>query len=297
MENENIVQLVTSYTQNGLCNLLFPVVDYDLYDLLLQPEQPKWITVGPQVMDSFRDLATGLHYLHNFRPLAKSEEEIERITKHGYYHDIKPSNILVKGARLILADFGLSRVKTVDEDTKTPWKNTLPTYAVPEACDPVTLEERHIGRAYDICSFGCVLSEFAIYALRGAAAVKTYRHERELEGIYGKHNCFHHDGEVNPAVIAWHREMENNYRSSSQSMQFGLSSMCFVVDPEKRLKSQDIVREPDLRSVGRWKQSVTMAISQDWEDLTGASTVYLIRLALEKKSPARVRLCGWSRVI
>ena len=214
LKNDNIVRLVTSYTQNGLCNLFFPVANYDLHDLPLQPEQPDWMTKESKVMDSFRDVANGLHYLHNSHPFAKSAEETERITENGYHHNLKPRNILVKGTRLILSDFGLSRTKTVDEDTKTPWKNTLPTYAAPEACDPVTLQRRQIRRAYDVWSFGCILSECTIYALRGAAAVKTYRHERVLEGIYGKHNCFHRDGEVNPAVIAWHRGTEYIYGSS-----------------------------------------------------------------------------------
>ena len=172
-------------------------------------------------------------------------------------------------------------MKTVDEDTKTPWKNTLPTYTAPEACDPVTPQKRQISRAYDVWSFGCILREFAIYALGGAAAVETYRHERVLEGIYGKHNCFHHDGEVNSGVIAWHRETEDSYGSSCRSLLFGLSSMCLVVNPEKRLQSQDIVRELNLLSAGRWMQSLVNAISKNWEGLTDAPTVNLARLALE----------------
>lgn len=286
MKNANIVQLVTSYTQNGFCSLLFPVADYDLHELLLNSEQPYWIGKPAQVVDSLRDLANGLHYLHNFRPLAKNAEETERITKYGYHHDIKPRNILVKGTRLILADFGLSRLKDVNEDTKTIWKNTQPTYGAPEACDPITLQERNIGRAYDIWSFGCVLSEFATYAVEGAAAVKTFRKEREKEGIYGNDNCFHHDGEVSPAVTAWYQKMGDHHRSSSLSLLFEISSKLLIGDPNRRHKSEELVQEFDYASLSRWLQCVlsnTHGASRE-----GLSTVYLAKLTLERN-----RLQAW----
>jgi serine/threonine protein kinase len=293
LKNVNIVRLVTSYTQNGFCNLLFPLADYDLHDLLLNSEQPKWTGESTQVVDSLRGLANGLHYLHNFRPLAKGVEETQRITKHGYHHDIKPRNILVKGTRLILADFGLARLKDMNEDTKTIWKNTPPTYGAPEACDPVTLQEKHIGRGYDIWSFGCILSEFATYALEGAAAVKTFRKEREKEGIYGRNNCFHHEGEVSPAVVTWLREMEDRHRSSSMSLLFGISSKCLVGDPNERPKSEEVVQEFDYASLSRWLLSVlynTFTMKNE-AIRDGLSTVYLAKLTLERN---RLRAWGYA---
>jgi serine/threonine protein kinase len=216
---------MTSYTQNGFCNLLFPVADCDLHDLLLSSQRPEWTKRSEEVMDSLRGLANGLHYLHNFRPLAKSAEETERITKHGYHHDIKPRNILVNGSRLILADFGLSRLKDAEEDTQTIWKHRPPTYSAPEACDPVTLQERSIGRAYE-----------------GAEAVKTFRKEREKEGVYGRDNCFHREGVTSPAVSAWFRKMEDRHRSSSLYLLFETSSKLLVGDPSERPRSEELIQ-------------------------------------------------------
>jgi serine/threonine protein kinase len=133
------MQIVTSYTQHRFCNLLFPVADYHLHNLPLNKNQPKWCQDSAQIIDSFRGLANGLHYLHNVRPLTRNKEETERITKHGYHHDIKPRSVFVRDRRLILADFDLAPLKDIQEDTQTQWKNTPPTYAAPGARDPLTL--------------------------------------------------------------------------------------------------------------------------------------------------------------
>jgi serine/threonine protein kinase len=284
---------MTSYTQNGFCNLLFPVADCDLHGLLLSSQRPEWTKRSEEVMDSLRGLANGLHYLHNFRPLAKSAEETERITKHGYHHDIKPRNILVNGSRLILADFGLSRLKDAEEDTQTIWKHRPPTYSAPEACDPVTLQERSIGRAYDIWSFGCVLSELATYALEGAEAVKTFRKEREKEGVYGRDNCFHHEGVTSPAVNAWFRKMEDHNRSSSLYLLFGTSSKLLVGDPSERPRSEELVQEFNYLSLNRWLQSVlrNTSIMRNEAGRESISTVYLAKLTLERN---RLRAWGYA---
>jgi serine/threonine protein kinase len=244
-------------------------------------------------MDSLRGLANGLHYLHNFRPLTRNKEETERITRHGYHHDIKPKNILVKEERLILADFGLARLKDVQEDTLTPWKHAPPTYAAPEARDPVTLQERDIGRAYDIWSFGCVLGEFATYCLEGADTVKAFRKERIVDGIYGSHNCFHHDGDVNPVVHDWYRKMKDTYKDSSKSLLFDTSSWLLVVDPKQRPTSAELVDSFNRSSLSGWFLSVifqsNMESSEDCEKLP---PVYQAKLTLERN---RLRAWGYSQ--
>jgi serine/threonine protein kinase len=293
LQNKNIVRLVASYTQNGFCNLLFPVADCDLHDLLLSSHRPEWTTKSEEVIDSLCGLAKGLHHLHNFRPLAKSAEETDRITKQGYHHDIKLRNILVNGSRLILADFGLSRLKNAEEDTQTIWKSRPPTYSAPEACDPVTLQEKSVGRAYDIWSFGCVLSELATYALEGADAVKTFRKEREKEGIYGRDNCFHHEGVRSPAVNTWFREMEDRHRSSSLSLLFGISSKLLVGDPSKRPRSEEPVQEFEYLSLNRRLLTVlhnTSVMSNEAGRET-ISSVYLAKLTLERD---RLRAWGYA---
>lgn len=261
--------------------------------MLLNSEQLEWTKKPEQVIDSLCGLANGLHYLHNFYPSAQNREQSERITKHGYHYDIKPGNILVKGTRLILADFGLSRLIDVNEATKTVWKNASPTYGGPEAYDPASLQERHIGRAYDIWSFGCVLSEFTTYALEGAAGVKTFRKEREQETTNGKNNCFHCDGELSPPVISWFCTMEDRHQSSSLSSLFKVSSKYLVGDPNKRPKSKELVQDFEYAFLKGWLQVVLGSVSkmEDRASREKLSTVYLARLNLERN---RFRAWGYA---
>lgn len=290
LNNVNIVRLVTSYTQNGFCSLLFPAADYDLSNMLLNPVQPEWAKNPEQVVDSLRGLANGIHHLHQYCPVSKPSEQADRIAKHGYHHDIKPSNVLVKGTRLILADFGLSRLKDVNEATKTIWKNASPTYGAPEAYDPVTLQERRIGQAYDIWSFGCVLSEFATYALEGAAGVKTFRKAREQEGTEGNNNCFHNDGEVSAPVMEWVREMNDLHRSSPLLTLFQLSMKCLVGNPDKRQKSKQVVQNLERASLTLGLRSLLdkLFMMEVEAGRQGLSTEYLAKLTLERN-----RLQAW----
>jgi hypothetical protein len=245
-----------------------------------------------QLVDSLRGLANGLDYLHNFRPPASSIEEDERITKHGYHHDIKPRNILVKGTRLILADFGLSRLRDSDEDTKTMWKHTPPTYGAPEARDRLTFEARWIGRAYDIWSFGCVLSEIATYALEGAALVQNFRKDRELEGPYGKHNCFHHNGDLSQKVSEWLDKMSNRCTTPWLKRIFALSGSLLIADPDGRPTSKDVVENLNRNSLGQWLGNIlasTSSMKEKEERKETPSGVFLAKLILE-----RDRLRAWS---
>ncbi|KAH7086776.1 kinase-like domain-containing protein [Paraphoma chrysanthemicola] len=289
LENDNLVRLITSYTQNGLCNLLFPIADYNLNDLLLNKSQPKWCQDSAQVVDSFRGLANGLHYLHNFRSLSEDKEEAERITRHGYHHDIKPRNILVKDKRLILADFGLARLKDVQEDTQTPWKHTPPTYAAPEARDPDTLQEREVGRAYDIWSFGCVLGEIATYHFEGADGVRAFRKERIVEAAYGSNNCFHHNGNINPGVDNWYHKMKDTYKCSCRSHLFDTSSWLLVIDPKQRPTSAELVQSFNVSSLSLWKRNVLNRIAlESCKVSERLPAVYKSKLRLE-----RDRLLAW----
>ena len=93
---------------------------------------------------------------------------------HGYHHDIKPRNLLIRGADFILADFGLSRLKPEDEPTQTNWKDSTYEYGAPECRDPHTFRPGIIGRALDIWSLGCVFLEFSIWLLHGPETIKKF---------------------------------------------------------------------------------------------------------------------------
>ncbi|OAL51491.1 kinase-like protein [Pyrenochaeta sp. DS3sAY3a] len=293
IQNDNIIRLLTSYTQNGFCNLLFPVADLDLHDLLLTRDQPGWIYNPSIVFDSFRGLANGLHYLHNFQPKGLSNDEANRVTNHGYHHDIKPRNILLMGSRMILADFGLARLKEATEASITTWKNTPPTFAAPEARDPVTLQARSIGRAYDMWSIGCVLSEFATYCIGGTEAVKEFRKERIREGPDGAHNCFHHNGKVNTAVHDWHRILLDRNESPQLCSMYASSLSLLVENPKDRPSSEWLVQELNKASLlQRLRSILEITRIENSSDSVKSSRVYDSKLVLERN-----RLRAWGHAI
>lgn len=293
IQNDNLIQLLTSYTQNGFCNLLFPVADVDLHDLLLTRDQPGWILNPSTVFDSFRGLANGLHYLHNFQPKGISIDEANRVTNHGYHHDIKPRNILLMGSRMILADFGLARLKEATEASITQWKNTPPTYAAPEARDPVTLQARSIGRAYDMWSIGCVLSEFATYCIGGMEAVKEFRKKRIREGPHGAHNCFHHNGKVNTAVHDWHQILLDRNESSQICSMYASSLSLLVENPKDRPSSEWLVQELNKASLlQRLRSILDLTVIDNSSGAVKSSRVYNSKLVLERN-----RLRAWGHAI
>jgi serine/threonine protein kinase len=53
----------------------------------------------------------------------------------GCHHDLKPSNILIFGGRLTLADFGISRLIHSEEGSGTDFKDCLGDYFSPESLD------------------------------------------------------------------------------------------------------------------------------------------------------------------
>ncbi|OCK98959.1 kinase-like protein [Cenococcum geophilum 1.58] len=293
LRNENIVCLLASYTQRGFCNLLFQPAESDLHDLLLNISPPEWFRDTKTVNDSVRGLANGLHYLHNFRPLAVNGKEADEIIRHGYHHDIKPRNILVRGKLLVLADFGLSRLRDAGEDTKTKWKNTFPTYGAPESHDLVTLEELYISRAFDIWSLGCVMSEIATFVLEGISGVKAFREQRQLDGLYGRHNCFHHEGSLSPRVVSWLQTMEERHSIDYSAGLFPISSDLLIADPNKRPKSAEVVRILDQITIRQWLHTIIDLLEHLMapQDHANLSTVYLARTALESN---RLRAWGYT---
>ena len=189
LKHPNIVELLASYTQNSITNLLFPRADFDLHELFQRP-RPQLFESDHVFFNAMRGLASGLDYIHNFRPRSHTPTVDPRETMRGAHHDIKPKNILIQGSNFILADFSVSRLKE-DKETQTLWKDATFEYGAPECRDPNTLAPNMVGRALDIWSLGCVLSEVVTYMQKGPQGISKFKETRLRDGEYGKLQCFH----------------------------------------------------------------------------------------------------------
>jgi serine/threonine protein kinase len=165
VRHPHIVELVGSYTDPTFLGLIMsPVADCNLSEFLpLVPASPDKMSL---LRSFFGCLANAIAYLHG--------SEIR-------HKDIKPSNILIKGDNVLVADFGLSRDSTDATRSTTEGITAFsPRYCAPEVA---VYEPRN--SSADIWSLGCVFLEMATI-LKGETinAMKTVFN---TNGSHGQH--------------------------------------------------------------------------------------------------------------
>ena len=177
LKHPNIVQLYCSYTYRDKYNLIFAVADHGSLDALFRSRIPPAIALTSRLLPALAELASGLDALHNFA------SKVYDLSLSGCHHDLAPRNILVHGETLLLADFGLSTFHEAEEDSLTAFREVRGAYIAPE-CQHIQnnrVETRTVGRASDIWSFGCVISEVLTYMVWGATGVELFRKARRVE--------------------------------------------------------------------------------------------------------------------
>ncbi|CAG8977221.1 hypothetical protein HYALB_00007917 [Hymenoscyphus albidus] len=192
----NIVEFLGSYMHHGVHNLLFSLMSMDLKKLLTEVPSidPHLIYCG------MYGLADALSKVHNF---TLKDGDIE-VTKIGYHHDLRPANILVNDGIFMLADFGLSKLKPDDQDSKSRLRGGHDDYLGPEAFNEVDLINGTVGRAMDVWAFGCILAQVASFIER--RSVEEFRATRKEThgGVFSRtDNAFHLDNKIKPSVDRW----------------------------------------------------------------------------------------------
>ena len=294
LRHRNIIELLASYNQTGITNLLFPRADSDLHQFLLLPNRPPAFQDDATIFRSLQGLSSGLAYLHNFRLQSTFSNNDEVQSFHGYHHDIKPRNLLIRGADFILADFGLSRLKPEDEPTQTNWKDSTYEYGAPECRDPHTFRPGIIGRALDIWSLGCVFSEVMVYIEAGSQGIQDFRDCRLADNFHGKTRSFHDNHALAFPVDRYMKSVEDNTESTATRSLGTLIRFMFATEPEFRPK----IREVEERMANVTLESFTLALSQiirqcyDTLSKPGDANIFGTRLGLEK-----TRLEAWAAVL
>ena len=147
LRHDNIIQLLGSYTHKGEHNLLFPSLPQDLTRFLQLDERFGKFRENLTFYNALSGLASAIETVHNLVVDASNRQNF--LTRIGYYHDIRPKNILVTSSTFILADFGLARFKPANEDSKTRWKTGVGDYIAPECMDE-NFDHKKVGRSIDI---------------------------------------------------------------------------------------------------------------------------------------------------
>ncbi|OCK80990.1 kinase-like protein, partial [Lepidopterella palustris CBS 459.81] len=146
LTHRHLVKLVSSYTDPFFVGLIMtPVADEDLHVFLkrtLNGETERSLR-KQRLRIFFGCLSSALDYLHANKIRHK---------------DIKSRNVLVKGSKVLLTDFGTAMVCNDNGQSTSVGPVTVwtPKYSAPEVA---TLQHR--GKSSDIWSLGCVFLEMA----------------------------------------------------------------------------------------------------------------------------------------
>lgn len=125
----------------------------------------------------------------------------------------------------------------------------------PECCDPLSLTKHHphhVKRCIDIWSLGCILSEAAVWAVKGNAGLQRYRSARRsairrIQG-HGVIDCFHDEKELLPAVTEQHRDLSSDYDRDDFITGPVISKMIKKMlrhQPSKRLTAEQLIDEAE----------------------------------------------------
>ena len=254
LRHDNIVRLLASYTIEASTpsyNFLFPLADATLSQALESESRALWDGQFPSDYALFQQLyglASAIQSLHGY----VSADGLELI---GCHHDLKPQNILIDKGKLLLADFGLSRVHP--DDSKSSFKAGQGDYMAPE-CEPVDedgagFQKGTISRPSDIWSLGCVVLEILIYHTYGRQDVVQFRdlrrkhHEHLRGGLRYRAPKFYSVGQKKSAAVTeWLQRLgrdDHTARGQRTAKFRPLLESMLQIPPESRPAARDVTFE------------------------------------------------------
>ena len=211
----------------------------------------------------------------------------------GCHRDVKPKNILVHEDKLLLADFGLYRFKSTDENSSSMFKIGQGDYLAPE-CDDLdgkSFAKHKIHRSSDIWSLGCIVLELLSYMLRGSNDVINFREERRIHGPFS-HSRFH-DGIGNQGlkVKAWQDVLEQDLPVHLQSL-LRLERQMLSIKQSERPSASSI--EAEMRSIAIY--AISRPIMEDFREIQTSHSSNIQSLMEQKRFESLLYACGISSV-
>ena len=204
LRHPNIVTLLASYSHCEKHHFLFPQFPSDLEHFLKRGERFGEFKNDRTFYTALEGLSSALGVVHSLN-ISQKEHDMA-LARIGYYHDLKPSSVLVDSRTFYLADFGLARLKPENIGSRTKWKTGLGDYVAPECMDE-KLRPANVGRALDIWSLGCMISEVAAYIEGGPEGVDSFRKRRLgiafSDRPHMKDHYFFSGQDLRPEVASW----------------------------------------------------------------------------------------------
>ncbi|KAG8533414.1 uncharacterized protein KY384_002197 [Bacidia gigantensis] len=195
IRHENIVQLLSAYVQDGSFNLIFPLASHGNLEQLFRRQMPsQW-----SIMESDRSVLMGVSGLASAL-VTMHEFTSGNLRLIGCHRDLKPANVLVDGQRLLLADFGLSRIVDSQETSSSTAPNVLGDFLAPEH-EGKDFIRNPIGRSSDIWAFGCIMLMLLVYYKDGPDGLEQLKSKRRREWPQYSHHCFHDYDRPNKGLI------------------------------------------------------------------------------------------------
>ena len=215
-------------------SLLFPLADKTLASILANHEINALSAHFESDQDLYQQLfglGSAIESVHNY---FSNEFDLKLI---GCHYDLNPRNILVSEQKLLLADFGLSRLRP--DHSGSRFDKGKGDYLAPE-CEPIekgTFGKGIVGRASDIWSFGCVLSEVLTHKIFGGRGVKAFRAARKNKSLpFFVQYQFHAGGSEHPAVSHQLHVLEGRLDASQRYLPRLIGEM-LQIDPLNRPKA------------------------------------------------------------
>ena len=208
----HLVKCLASFIYSSKYYMIYEKADCNVEEFMLNNPHPQslpTLTLGDFAQQLF-GLADGLSFVHNQGRLEsdRSNKLLSvpglSLDKTGYFHDIKPENLLMfvydendkKTYWIRLSDFSCAKVvdlvASVSGQHRHSWrsmsKSGTPIYRAPETSDT-----GRTSRPYDLWSLGCVYLELLVWFLDGYGSLVQFRearkglvspHGREDQGFY-----------------------------------------------------------------------------------------------------------------
>lgn len=276
-----MIKLLSCYEYDGIFSLIFPkATGGNLLDVFQGTCQDAF-TPRRQIVYALPGLCSAIRSLHDF----VYDERGVNLKLTGLHHDLKPQNILVEPNKLILADFGLSRLKAPALGSETSWENVHPYYSPPECFTPDFAELKPlVHRSNDVWTLGCIFTELVAFLHDGPEGFKKFYHDRKQVFQNEITHRFHNRGSPDNVVTSF--LSENRTRSCvSQSMLSKIAQCMLRIDPSQRPSADQVEI-----------QCQNMALSVVGDEIDGKLTTLYERIGTFPLLLEKTRFSCWMHI-